>query len=219
VIQTRVGDVIVIGLTKDELEQLSKGCPQLVQGESLGLPPRIAIVAGETNGAIIDEMRKAGVPIPEGEPDEAGGVVPPQIAELLAATIANKRRAYLGRPLLPLPDSTTIKTIDQIGKMACPTCGLEADSSRAQIVGERMTVVPGDWFLCQRCGSAAVFDAELKGRPATQEDIDKLRPEHQAQLKQMTDEIVKRRCASKPTEWAGNLPGFNAPGPRRNALN
>jgi hypothetical protein len=65
VLKRRGGDLILLGITPENLHRLEQGQPVLVKGESIDKPFDIAIVWGETEQAIADELRKTGVEIPE----------------------------------------------------------------------------------------------------------------------------------------------------------
>ncbi len=72
-IKLRAGEAILLGLSEGNLRLLKQGRPILIQGEDVGLPGvRIAIMYGETEAAIVAEIRSHGIQIPT---DDQGRVI------------------------------------------------------------------------------------------------------------------------------------------------
>jgi hypothetical protein len=69
VIQFYSGDVVVLGITRANVEKLTSGQPIMVSLASPKRPSKVAIVFGETKLAILADMEKAGMDVPQAVKD------------------------------------------------------------------------------------------------------------------------------------------------------
>ena len=54
-------DLVILGLSDENLRRLREDMPILVNGEALGLDVDIAVIAGRTEDTIQEQMRQAGM--------------------------------------------------------------------------------------------------------------------------------------------------------------
>lgn len=57
-VKAKIGDLVVLGLSRTNIERLQRGMPILFEGSEVNLPGRIAIMFGETELAIGAELRQ-----------------------------------------------------------------------------------------------------------------------------------------------------------------
>ena len=63
--------LLLLGVDERNVERLKAGKPIMVEGGPLGLPNvAVAIMYGETMQAIIDELKEAGISVPDHVPDD-----------------------------------------------------------------------------------------------------------------------------------------------------
>lgn len=55
----------------------------------------------------------------------------------------------------------------------CPECGAELDHVTVYF-GKPVLPTPGDFSVCSYCATVLIFDVDLKMRPATREDLDRV---------------------------------------------
>jgi phage-related holin len=64
-IKARMGNLVLIGLNRVNIDRLLTNQPILVKGDEIGITQDIIIIANETLDQVIDDMRSLGIPIPE----------------------------------------------------------------------------------------------------------------------------------------------------------
>lgn len=190
-VETRVGDVIVFGLTDDELARLKDRKPVLCSGSKLELPERIALISGRDNNHIVDQLREMGLPLDAQNWNQTGSV---QSDGSLSKAVQEKLadELYYRSKGLPVPTQRG-QTLEALGTLKCASCNYESPAQSNAILGARETVKPGDWFMCSRCGNASIMTDELTGRKATEADIAALPEKHQRIYRELTEALISRR--------------------------
>jgi hypothetical protein len=192
VVETRIGDVIVFGLTDDELAKLKERTPVLCSGSKLGLPERIAIISGRDNKHVVSQLREMGLPVNTDKDWDKKGSVDDDGLSSKAACEKLANEIYYRSKGQPVPPEEGV-TLESLGMLKCATCGHESPSQSNAILGARETVKPGDWFMCSRCGSASVMTEEMRGRQATEADIQALPERHQKLYRELSEALISRR--------------------------
>jgi hypothetical protein len=57
-VKAKVGDLVILGITAENIDGLRNGSPIFFDGETLGLPGRVAIMFGETEIELATEIRQ-----------------------------------------------------------------------------------------------------------------------------------------------------------------
>lgn len=184
-----IGDMLVFGLSAETLAKLSAGKTVLMRGDDLGLPYRIAFLPGVTDASILDQLRSLGVGIPSVDSLPAGtnsvkseGMTTANIADRVEAMLMAKSGMKL-----------------QGHHFTCAACG--HTGGNATIVGPERAPTSGDWYLCCKCRTPHILDADLKARAATDEDIAALPSNHRATLETLLTSIkesAERKAAQQP---------------------
>jgi hypothetical protein len=66
VLKAKAGDLVILGVTRENIERLVEGKPILVNLDELGIPGKSCVIMfGETPVDIITEIKKAGFDIPK----------------------------------------------------------------------------------------------------------------------------------------------------------